>query len=117
VEAIYRRYQYRVNVEAIYRGYQYRVNVEAIHRRYQCRVNLEAIYRGYQYRVNLEAIHRRNQSGLYGRVARWKPLLSKKAYDIQLGVCQKAPKDSQTMRNKILWSGETKIELFDLNAK
>jgi hypothetical protein len=26
-------------------------------------------------------------------------------------------KDSQTMRNKILWSDETKIELFCLNAK
>ena len=26
-------------------------------------------------------------------------------------------KDSQTLRNKILWSDETKIELFDLNAK
>ena len=26
-------------------------------------------------------------------------------------------KDSQTMRNKILWSGETNIELFGLNAK
>ena len=26
-------------------------------------------------------------------------------------------KDSQAMRNKILWSDETKIELFDLNAK
>uniref|UniRef100_A0AAZ3S129 Transposase n=1 Tax=Oncorhynchus tshawytscha TaxID=74940 RepID=A0AAZ3S129_ONCTS len=26
-------------------------------------------------------------------------------------------KDSQTMRNKILWSDETKIELFGLNAK
>ena len=34
-----------------------------------------------------------------------------------LGVCQKAPKDSQTMKNKILWSDETKIELFGLNAK
>ena len=33
------------------------------------------------------------------------------------GVCQKAPKDSQTMRNKILWSDETKIEHFGLNAK
>jgi hypothetical protein len=30
---------------------------------------------------------------------------------------QKAPKDTQTMRNKILWSDETKIELFGLNAK
>ena len=36
---------------------------------------------------------------------------------ILLGVCQKAPKDCQTMRNKILWSDETKIELFGLNAK
>jgi hypothetical protein len=26
-------------------------------------------------------------------------------------------KDSQTMKNKILWSDETKIELFGLNAK
>ena len=26
-------------------------------------------------------------------------------------------KDSQTMRNKIIWSDETKIELFGLNAK
>ena len=26
-------------------------------------------------------------------------------------------KDSQTMRNKILWSDETKIGLFGLNAK
>jgi hypothetical protein len=26
-------------------------------------------------------------------------------------------KDSHTMRNKILWSDETKIELFDVNAK
>ena len=35
----------------------------------------------------------------------------------KLGVCQKAPEDSQTMRNQILWSDETKIELFGLNAK
>ena len=34
-----------------------------------------------------------------------------------LGVCQKAPKDSQTMRSKIIWSNETKIEPFGLNAK
>ena len=26
-------------------------------------------------------------------------------------------KDPQTMRNKILWSDETKIELFGMNAK
>ena len=34
-----------------------------------------------------------------------------------LGVCQKAPKDSQTMRNKIRCSDDLKIELFGLNAK
>uniref|UniRef100_A0AAZ3NN31 Tc1-like transposase DDE domain-containing protein n=1 Tax=Oncorhynchus tshawytscha TaxID=74940 RepID=A0AAZ3NN31_ONCTS len=53
-----------------------------------------------------------HQSGLYGRVARWKPLFSK-WHDSPLGVCQKAP---QTMRNKILWSDETKIEHFGLNT-
>jgi hypothetical protein len=30
---------------------------------------------------------------------------------------KKAPKDSLTMRNKIVWSYETKIELFGLNSK
>ena len=39
-----------------------------------------------------------------------------KAHDSPLGVCQKGPEDSQTMRNKILWSDETKIELFGLNS-
>ena len=46
-----------------------------------------------------------HQSGLYGKGAR------------PHGVCQKAPKDSQTMRNKILLSDEPKIEVFGLNAK
>uniref|UniRef100_A0AAZ3P8E5 Transposase n=1 Tax=Oncorhynchus tshawytscha TaxID=74940 RepID=A0AAZ3P8E5_ONCTS len=55
------------------------------------------------------------QSGLYGRVARRKPLLCKR--HMTFGVCQKAPKDFQTMRNKILCSDETMIELFGLNAK
>ena len=50
-------------------------------------------------------------------MARRKPLLSKRAHDSPLGVCQKPPKDSQTMRNKILWSDETQIELFGLNDK
>ena len=56
-----------------------------------------------------------HQSGLYGRVARWKRLLSKR--------CMTAPwslsKFTQrlTMRNKIFWSDETKIELFGLNPK
>jgi hypothetical protein len=55
-----------------------------------------------------------HQSGLYGRVARRKPLLRKARRPAW--VCQKAPK-GLTMRNKILWSDETKIELCGLNAK
>ncbi|KAG2471328.1 TCB1 transposase, partial [Polypterus senegalus] len=60
------------------------------------------------------AIH---QSGLYGRVARRKPLLSKRNMAAHLEFAKKHLKDSQTMRNKILWSDETKIELFGVNAR
>ncbi|KAG2461859.1 TC1A transposase, partial [Polypterus senegalus] len=60
------------------------------------------------------AIH---QSGLYGRVARRKPLLSKRHMAARLDFAKRHLKDSQTMRNKILWSDETKIELFSVNAK
>jgi hypothetical protein len=58
-----------------------------------------------------------HQSGLYGKVARWKPLLSKMHMTAHLEFAKRHLKDSQTMRNKILWSDETKIELFGLNAK
>uniref|UniRef100_A0A9J8A626 Transposase Tc1-like domain-containing protein n=1 Tax=Cyprinus carpio carpio TaxID=630221 RepID=A0A9J8A626_CYPCA len=51
-----------------------------------------------------------HQSGLYGRVARRKPLLSARHMKKHL-------KDSKMVRNKILWSDETKIELFGLNSK
>ncbi|KAG2466103.1 TCB1 transposase, partial [Polypterus senegalus] len=60
------------------------------------------------------AIH---QSGLYGRVARQKPLLSKNHIAARLEFAKRHLKDSQTMRNKILWSDETKIELFGVNAR
>ncbi|KAL0173312.1 hypothetical protein M9458_033623 [Cirrhinus mrigala] len=49
-----------------------------------------------------------HQSGLHGRVARRKPLLSARH--------MKARMDSKMVRNKILWSDETKIELFGLNS-
>ena len=49
------------------------------------------------------AIH---QSGLYGRVARWKPLLSKRHMAACLEFAKMHLKDSQTTRNKILWSDE-----------
>ena len=37
---------------------------------------------------------------------------SKRHMTTHLGVCQKDLKDSPTMRNKIILSDETKIELF-----
>ncbi|KAK3571159.1 hypothetical protein QTP86_003670 [Hemibagrus guttatus] len=58
-----------------------------------------------------------HQSGLYGRVARWKPLLSKRHMTVHLEFAKRHLRDSQTMRNKILWSDATKIELFGLNGK
>ncbi|KAG2466723.1 TCB1 transposase, partial [Polypterus senegalus] len=60
------------------------------------------------------AIH---QSGLYGRVARWKPLLSKRHMAAHLEFAKRHLKDSQTMRNKMIWSDETKIEFFGVNAR
>ena len=58
-----------------------------------------------------------HQSGLYGRVLRQKPLLSKRHMTAHLEFAKRHLKDSQTMRSKILWPDETKIELFGLNAK
>ncbi|KAG2466468.1 TCB1 transposase, partial [Polypterus senegalus] len=60
------------------------------------------------------AIH---QSGLYGRVARRKPPLSKRHMAAHLEFAKRHLKDSQTMRNKIFWSDETNIELFGVNAR
>ena len=61
-----------------------------------------------------EALH---QSGLYGRVARQKPLLSKRHMTAHLEFAKRHLKDSQIIRNQILWSDEAKIELFGLNAR
>ena len=58
-----------------------------------------------------------HQSGLYSRVARRMPLLSKRHLTARLEFSKRHLKDSQTIRNKILWSDETKIQLFGLNAK
>ena len=55
------------------------------------------------------AIH---QSGLYDRVTRRKPLLSKRHMTAHLEFAKRHLKDSQTMRNKMIWSDETKIELL-----
>uniref|UniRef100_A0AAZ3Q4S1 Transposase Tc1-like domain-containing protein n=1 Tax=Oncorhynchus tshawytscha TaxID=74940 RepID=A0AAZ3Q4S1_ONCTS len=58
-----------------------------------------------------------HQSGLYGRVVRWKQLLSKRHMTAHLEFAKRHLKDCQTIRNKILWSDENKIELFGLNTK
>ena len=58
-----------------------------------------------------------HQSGLYDRVARWKLLLSKRHMTAHLEFAKRYLKDSQTMRNKMICSDETKIELCALNAK
>ncbi|KAK1805775.1 hypothetical protein P4O66_001955 [Electrophorus voltai] len=50
-------------------------------------------------------------------MARRKPVLSKRHKTARLEFAKRHLKDSQTMRNKILWSDETKIELFGLNVK
>ncbi len=51
-----------------------------------------------------------HQSGLYGRVARRKPLLSARHMKARM-------EDSKMVTNKILWTDETKIELVGLNCK
>uniref|UniRef100_A0A674F213 PPFIA binding protein 1b n=1 Tax=Salmo trutta TaxID=8032 RepID=A0A674F213_SALTR len=58
-----------------------------------------------------------HQLSRYGGVARWKPLLSKRHMTARLEFAKRHLKDSQTMRNKIVWFDETQIELFCLNAK
>ncbi len=55
-----------------------------------------------------------HQSGLYGRVARRKPLLSARHMKARMEFAKKHLKDSKMVTNKILWSDETKIELLAL---
>ena len=62
----------------------------------------------------LAALH---QSGLYGRVARQKPLLSKRHMTARLEFAKRHLEDSETMWIKILRSDETKMERFGLNTK
>ena len=58
-----------------------------------------------------------HQSGLYVRVARWKPLLSESHMTYHFEFAKRHLKHAQTMRSKIIWSDETKIQLFGLNLK
>ena len=52
-----------------------------------------------------------HQSGRYGRVARQKPLLSKRHMTDHLEFAKRHLKDSQT--NKIIWSDETNLTEFE----
>ncbi|MBN3274470.1 TCB1 transposase, partial [Polyodon spathula] len=61
-----------------------------------------------------QALHK---FGLYGRVARRKPLLKKAHLESCLKYAKKHSRDSVAMWQKVLWSDETKMELFGLNAK
>ena len=58
-----------------------------------------------------------HQSGLCDRVDRLKPLFSRRHMTACFAFAKRHLKDSQTMRNKILWSDKSKIVLFGLNAK
>ncbi len=56
-------------------------------------------------------------SGLHGRVAGGSLFSVTDGWKLAWSLQKKHLKDPQTMRNKILWSDETKIELFGLNSK
>lgn len=58
-----------------------------------------------------------HKNNLYGRVARRKPFLKKSHITARLRFARKHLNDSQDKWAKVLWSDETKIELFGLNAK
>jgi hypothetical protein len=58
-----------------------------------------------------------HQSGLYGRVARWKPLLSKRHMTACLEFAKRHLMTLKPWDKKIIWPDETKIDLFVLNAK
>nr|XP_054592105.1 uncharacterized protein LOC129157042 [Nothobranchius furzeri] len=54
---------------------------------------------------------------LYGGVSRRKPLLSARHMKACMEFAKRHLKDPEMVRNKVLWSDETKIELFGLNSK
>ena len=61
--------------------------------------------------------HSFHKAGLYGQVARMKPLLKKKHRKDHMAFVEKHLNDAAGMWRKVLWSDETKIELFGLNSK
>ena len=58
-----------------------------------------------------------NNAGLYGRVARKKPLLKKKHREARLQFAKSHVDKPAAYWEKVLWSDETKIELFGQNEQ
>ncbi|MCI4382361.1 hypothetical protein PGIGA_G00014040 [Pangasianodon gigas] len=58
-----------------------------------------------------------HKSGLYGRVERRKPMLKGSHKKSRLQFTTSHVGDTANMWKKVLWSDESKIELFGLNAK
>ena len=58
-----------------------------------------------------------HRAGLYGRVAKKKPLLSVKNKKARFEFAKRHVGDSPNVWRKVLWSGETKIELFSHQGK
>ncbi|MGH0127234.1 UNVERIFIED_CONTAM: hypothetical protein FKN15_074929 [Acipenser sinensis] len=58
-----------------------------------------------------------HKNGLYGRVARKKPWLKKTHILARKEFAKRHLEDTAVMWQNVLWSDETKVELFGLNAK
>ena len=58
-----------------------------------------------------------HMSGLQGRVARRKPFLTKKNIQARLNFAKKYIQSPNTMWKNVLWSDETKVEIFGHNTK
>ena len=65
--------------------------------------------------VQLEKIL--NKYGLFGRVAKRKPLLSEKNMAAGLRIAKMHLDKPQDFWNNVLWKDETQIEMFDYNAQ
>ena len=58
-----------------------------------------------------------NKSGVHGGIARRKQLLSKKNIDTCLKFAKDHLDDPEGYWKNVLWTDESKVELFDLNEK
>ena len=61
--------------------------------------------------------HALHKSGHYGRVTRRKPLLKESHKKSHFQFARSHVRDTANMWKKVLWSDETKIELYGLKAK